>query len=160
MKTDKKERQSERTPREGAADGEQKKSVGGVAAPRLVVPSSFIGLMCDELGEFKVISVASIDSIEWDVRKAEYVDLLTRNRKFTLTSTSASELFSLLGLEDHPVIEAFREMEGEGLLGPSLDHSQRHDRPPSRDTETRNSEQAPPRTHPPECPPFFLWRLV
>ena len=38
------ERKSEHTPREGVADEEQKKSVGGVVAPRLVLLSSDSGI--------------------------------------------------------------------------------------------------------------------
>ncbi len=47
------ERQSEHTPREGGADEEQKKSVRGVAAPRLVRCSSLLEA-ADHLPDWKI----------------------------------------------------------------------------------------------------------
>lgn len=154
------QRQSERTPREGDVDEEQKKSVRGVVAPRLVRCSSFIGLMCDDLTEFRVIPLTSISSVEWSACDPDHIHIFASGRKFTLSSDSSADLSSALGLEGRSMLACLLESVGRSEQVPPPSHLQQSAELPYLDEEICGSGYAPDDTHPPESVPQFLWRLA
>ena len=147
----------------GAQESEVKQEadrpLGGAACSFLSSPE-WLWLENEWLGRIELVRASAIKSVGWCMDEPFRLRVEIGNGYFTLASDSALKLLGLLGLGGHVAVESWRETLREKAPAPSPDRSPQPSEPPYPDAETRMSELAQGRIHPPEDPLSNGWTLV